>query len=132
MNTKEVTIWEVDYLQVGNEGSSEKKYLYDEQNNLCPAAITIEVLSGKWKPILLHILFQGTHRFNQILGRLPKISQKVLSQQLKELCKAGIVKRKCRGGVPPVVEYSVTKIGRSLQPVVDALYNWGKSVNEIH
>ena len=92
----------------------------------CPAHATLDVVGGDWKvPIVWH-LFDGTRRFSQLLRALEPITQKTLTQQLRELERDGIVSRKVYAQVPPRVEYSLTPRGMSLKPVVYAMCRWGK------
>ena len=93
----------------------------------CPAEATLAVINGTWKvPILFH-LAKGTRRFSELRRDLDAISQKVLTQQLRELERDGIVARKVYAQVPPKVEYSLTVSGRSLTPVVRVMCRWGNS-----
>lgn len=92
----------------------------------CPAEATIEVLGGRWKAHVVWLLLQGTHRFGELRRSLPGVSQKVLTQQLRELEAHGVLSRKVFAEVPPKVEYSMTDRGRSLKPVIDAMCKWGK------
>jgi DNA-binding HxlR family transcriptional regulator len=93
----------------------------------CPAETTLDVIGGRWKvPILWH-LFQGTRRFSELRRGLDGVTQKMLTQQLRELEAEGIVNRKVYPQVPPKVEYSLTGEGQSLKPVVEAMCKWGKA-----
>jgi DNA-binding HxlR family transcriptional regulator len=93
----------------------------------CPAERTLDVIGGRWKvPILWHLL-QGTLRFSELRRALPGVTQKMLTQQLRELERAGVVRRRVYPQVPPKVEYSLTDRGSSLKPVVDAMCKWGKA-----
>jgi DNA-binding HxlR family transcriptional regulator len=93
----------------------------------CPAETTLDVIGGRWKvPILWH-LFKGTLRFSELRRGLEGITQKMLTQQLRELESDGIVNRKVYPQVPPKVEYSLTGEGQSLKPVVEAMCKWGKA-----
>ena len=93
----------------------------------CPAERTLDVIGGRWKvPILWHLL-QGTLRFSELRRALPGVTQKMLTQQLRELERAGVVRRRVYPEVPPKVEYSLTDRGQTLKPVVDAMCKWGKS-----
>jgi len=94
----------------------------------CPAEATIGVLGGRWKAHIVWLLLQGTHRFGELRRRLPGVTQKVLTQQLRELEADGVVNRKVFAEVPPRVEYSLTDRGRSLKPVIDAMCKWGKGI----
>jgi len=91
----------------------------------CPAEATLRVIGGSWKvPILWH-LSKGTKRFSQLRRDLPGVTQKMLTQQLRELERAGVVHRKVYPQVPPKVEYSLTNRGRTLMPIVSAMCKWG-------
>jgi DNA-binding HxlR family transcriptional regulator len=92
----------------------------------CPAEATIEVLAGRWKAHIIWVLLQGTRRFGELHRVVPGVTQKVLTQQLRELEADGVVSRKVFAEVPPKVEYSLTDRGRSLKPVIDAMCKWGK------
>jgi len=92
----------------------------------CPIAATIAMLGGKWKPMIVHMLAAGTLRFGQIKRNLPAVSQKMLTQQLRELEHDGIVRRVVYPQVPPRVEYSLTDHGARLKPILEALYVWGR------
>ena len=92
----------------------------------CPAERTLDVIGGRWKvPILWHLL-KKTLRFSELRRALPGVTQKMLTQQLRELERAGVVRRTVYPQVPPKVEYSLTERGASLKPVVDAMCKWGK------
>ena len=93
----------------------------------CPAERTLDVIGGRWKvPILWH-LFKGTKRFSELRRALPGVTQKMLTQQLRDLERQGVVRRTVYPQVPPKVEYSVTDRGASLKPVVNAMCKWGKA-----
>lgn len=87
---------------------------------------TMNVIGGKWKPIILCNLRQGSLRTNQLLKKIPNISQKMLIQQLRELERDNIVIRKIYHEVPPKVEYSISDYGKSLSEVLDTLCSWGE------
>jgi DNA-binding HxlR family transcriptional regulator len=92
----------------------------------CPAEATLSVIGGRWKvPILWH-LSAGTRRFFQLRDSLDGVTPKMLTQQLRELERDGVVARRVYAEVPPKVEYSLTDRGRSLRPVIDAMCQWGK------
>ena len=92
----------------------------------CPAEATLAVINGTWKvPILFH-LATGTKRFSALGRDLPGISQKVLTQQLREMERDGIVARKVYAQVPPKVEYSLTPLGETLRPVIGVMHDWAE------
>jgi DNA-binding HxlR family transcriptional regulator len=91
----------------------------------CPVERTLEVLSGKWKPNILFHLLTGTKRFGQLRRLMPKVTQQMLTAHLRELERGGIVHREVYAQVPPKVEYSLTELGRGLEPVFNCIYEWG-------
>jgi len=87
---------------------------------------TIDVIGGKWKPLIIYQLKEGTLRFSQIVNSVqPRITQRMLTKELRELENDGLVTRKVYPQVPPKVEYSLTEKGRSLMPILDQLCDWG-------
>jgi DNA-binding HxlR family transcriptional regulator len=92
----------------------------------CPIAATLEYIGGRWKTVILYYLTSGKRRFGEIAVRIPAISRKVLTQQLKELERDGLIMRKEYKESPPRVEYALTDLGQSLSPVFHAMSNWGK------
>ncbi|MGK6352702.1 winged helix-turn-helix transcriptional regulator [Parapedobacter sp. DT-150] len=97
-----------------------------QENFECPVTAMLELIGGKWKPIILYNLTFGTRRFGEIAVRIPSISRKVLTEQLKELEKDGLIVRKQYKEIPPRVEYSLTDLGKSLSSVFDEMAVWGK------
>ncbi len=93
----------------------------------CPVATTLSVVGGKWKTIILYHLNENVRRFAELRRLLPGITQKVLTEQLRELERDGIVLRKIYAQIPPKVEYSLTEYGKTLRPVLKALCDWGNS-----
>ncbi|GBR38201.1 winged helix-turn-helix transcriptional regulator [Gluconobacter kondonii] len=91
----------------------------------CAVEATLQLIDGKWKGVILYHLLQGTLRFNAIRKRLPNITQRMLTTQLRELERDGFVLRTVYPEVPPKVEYSLTQRGRTLKPVIMALKAWG-------
>jgi DNA-binding HxlR family transcriptional regulator len=92
---------------------------------LCPTEYTLKVIGGRWKVTILYHLFLGVKRFSELQRTLTGITQKMLTQQLRELEKDGIVHREIYPQVPPKVEYSLTALGTSLKPVIEAMCDWG-------
>jgi len=91
----------------------------------CPVEATLDLIDGKWKAVILYHLLGDTIRFNELGRRLSRISQRMLTRQLRELEAAGLIHREIYPEVPPRVEYSLTPLGRSLEPVIRALWGWG-------
>ncbi|TCU14823.1 winged helix-turn-helix transcriptional regulator [Rhizobium sullae] len=93
----------------------------------CPVEVTLDLINGRWKGVVLfHLLESGCLRFNEIHRLLPGISQRLLTKQLRELEEAGLVLRTVYAEVPPRVEYRPTEEGESLQAVFDLLLQWGE------
>ncbi|PLS17229.1 MULTISPECIES: winged helix-turn-helix transcriptional regulator [Bacillaceae] len=93
----------------------------------CEKELTLSIISGKWKIVILwHLGVEGPHRFSELQRLFPKISHKILTNQLRELIEDGVVHREVFPEVPPKVEYSMTELGMTLQPIVEMMYEWGK------
>ena len=99
-----------------------------EENILpaCPVETTLTLIGDKWKVLILRDLMDGTKRFGQLMKSIGNVSQKVLTSQLRDMEKNGLVIRKVYAEVPPKVEYSLTDLGRSLKPILDAMSSWGE------
>ena len=93
----------------------------------CPVRATIDVIDGKWKPIIVNALKQGSLRFGQLRRHAPEATTKVLTEQLRELEEAGILSRTIFGQKWERVEYSLTPYGRTLVPVLTLMAKWGKT-----
>ena len=94
----------------------------------CPVEVTISVIGGKWKSLILyHLIRDRVLRFGEFRRMLPKVTAQMLAAQLRELEDDGVVHRKIYTQVPPKVEYSLTTFGESLIPIIRAVTNWGKS-----
>lgn len=91
----------------------------------CAVEVTLSVMGGSWKPIILFHLLHGKKRFGELGRSIGGITQRMLTLQLRELEEAGIVERTVYAEVPPRVDYELTALGRSLQPVLIAMRNWG-------
>lgn len=96
----------------------------------CPAEITLGLIGGRWKVLLLYHLFEGVKRFSELQRALTGITQKMLTQQLREMEHDGLVHREVFAEVPPKVEYSMTPLGMSLEPVIRAMCEWGIKYKE--
>lgn len=95
---------------------------------LCKVEDALNILVGKWKPIiLLHLFNGGTKRFSELKKLMPDITQKMLTKQLRELEEEDIIQRVVYPQIPPKVEYSISEYGQSLQPILDLMHEWGAS-----
>lgn len=92
----------------------------------CPVETTLTLISSKWKVLIVRDLLAGTKRFGELQRSVGNVSQKVLTAQLREMEEDGLVDRTVYPEVPPRVEYTLTELGRSLEPVLSALWNWGE------
>lgn len=96
------------------------------KNYFCSVELALQVIGGKWKPIILWHLRTAKHlRFGELKRQMPNVTQKMLTQQLRELESDGLILRKVFPQVPPKVEYSLTCLGRSVLPVLGQLSDWG-------
>lgn len=87
---------------------------------------TLTLISDKWKVLILRDLLPGTKRFGELKKSIGHVSQKVLTAQLRQMEQSGLVNRKVYAEVPPKVEYSLTDVGYSLKPILDAMWTWGE------
>lgn len=90
----------------------------------CPTEITLDVISGRWKVMVIFWLLQDKRRFNQLQRELSGITHRTLAKQLREMKIDGLVEREDFGETPPRVEYRLTPLGRSLEPVLTAMHEW--------
>lgn len=91
----------------------------------CPVATTLSLIGNRWCPLILRELLSGTKRFGELQRAVGGVSQKVLTANLRDLERAGILTRTVYPEVPPRVEYALTDLGFSLEPVIDAMWKWG-------
>lgn len=101
------------------------------RHGCCPVEATLDVIGGRWKGVIVYHLMDGPKRFGELCRRLPAITQRMLTLQLRELEADGIVHREIFRQIPPKVEYSLTELGRSLEPTLLLLCNWGKYYMEL-
>lgn len=92
----------------------------------CPVETTLTLISDKWKVLILRDLLPGTKRFGELKKSLGSVSQKVLTAQLRQMEASGLLIRTVYPEVPPRVEYTLTELGCSLKPILDAMWNWGE------
>lgn len=96
-----------------------------------PVELSLDVIGGKWKMPIVWRLKEGTRRYGELRRSLPKITHKMLTQQLRELEEDEIISRKVYPEVPPKVEYSLTLLGKSVIPVIDMLREWGEEYRTV-
>ncbi|OGR11415.1 MAG: HxlR family transcriptional regulator [Desulfobacterales bacterium RIFOXYA12_FULL_46_15] len=102
-----------------------------EKRYYCAVELTLQVIGGKWKPIILYHLFNdGIRRFGELKQAMPNITQKMLTQQLRELEQDGLVNRHVYAEVPPKVEYSLSEFGLTILPVLQSLSQWGRAFEQ--
>lgn len=97
----------------------------------CPVATTVRLIGNKWKLLIIRDLLEGERRFGELKKSVSGISQKVLSENLRALEIDGIISREVFAEVPPRVLYSLTDVGRSLLPVIDAMADWGETYRSL-
>ena len=103
-----------------------------DENKSCPIAGSINIFGGKWKPEAIYFINQGPKRFNELRRLIPNVSQRMLTQQLRELERDGIINRKQYLEIPPKVVYSMTELGKTLIPIFNELEKWtAKNIEKI-
>ena len=98
-----------------------------EGYEICPVYTTLDAIGGRWKPLIVWYLFQGARRYSELQRQIDGVTPKMLTQQLRELERAGLVNRKVYPEVPPRVEYTLTPMGSSLRAVLDSMAQWGRA-----
>ena len=96
----------------------------------CPVETTLMLIGNMWKVLIIRDLLTGTKRFGELKKSIGKVSQKVLTTQLRDMEEDGLISRKIYTEVPPRVEYSLTELGKSLQPILNAMLQWGTEYKE--
>lgn len=97
----------------------------------CPVEITLKLISDRWKVLIIRDLLDGTKRFGELRKSIGKVSQKVLTANLRTMEDDGLVSRKVFAEVPPRVEYTLTKTGMSLKPILDSMVEWGENYRKL-
>ena len=92
----------------------------------CPVETTLSLIGDKWKVLILRYLLPGTKRFGELKRSIGNVSQKVLTAQLRAMEENGLLTRTVYAEVPPKVEYTLTDLGKSLKPILDAMQSWGE------
>lgn len=111
---------------LSKEKNTHKKVACSEKS--CPVSRCMRVIGGKWKIIILYALHNGVNRFGILQKTLPDISKQMLTTQLRELEKDDIISRKIFPEIPPRVEYTITPLGQTLFPIIEAMDTWGRSL----
>lgn len=97
----------------------------------CPVEITMGLIGEKWKVLIIRDLLTGTKRFGELKKSVTGITQKVLTNNLRQMEQSGLIIRKVYAEVPPRVEYSLTDLGKSLKPILDSMVNWGEDYRKM-
>ncbi|MBD3404673.1 MAG: ArsR family transcriptional regulator [Candidatus Lokiarchaeota archaeon] len=105
--------------------ASSKKDLRKFGEHGPPVEVTLKVIGGKWKPLIIYHLMSGTHRSGELHKKMPFVTRRMFTKHLRELEADEIVTREVYKEVPPRVEYSLTEIGRTLKKVLDPIHQWG-------
>lgn len=96
----------------------------------CAVGVTLSVIGGMWKPLILFHLFAGKKRFMELSRAIPNATQRMLTLQLRELEADGVIERHAYPQIPPKVEYEISPFGQSLRPILLSLRNWGQQYGE--
>lgn len=91
----------------------------------CPVVFCMNIIGGKWKPSVLHLIRTNRNRYSVLLKNMNEISKQTLTNQLRELESDGIIERVIYPEIPPRVEYTITEYGKTLLPIIDCMYEWG-------
>ena len=118
----------IDFIAIG-EGVI---VLMERELPACPVETTLLMISDKWKVLILRDLLNGTMRFSELRRSVGNVSQKVLTANLRQMERDGLVHREVYPEVPPRVEYSLTETGRTLQPIIEAMKDWGTQYKAEH
>lgn len=108
-----------------------KQFKYNDKLYYCSFTLAIDLVSGKWKGLILKFLLDETLRYGELKKLMPDITQKMLTQTLRALEKDGLIHREVYAVVPPKVEYSLTEVGRGVGPVLKMLHLWGEEIAEV-
>lgn len=115
------------------EAQTSKTFTFKGKEFPCCTSLTMGVIGGKWKTVILFHLIKGTLRYSELRKEIPMVTERTLSLQLKALEEDGVIKRKVYTSKPPLkVEYSLTDLGKTLIPVVQSIADWGDSVVNSH
>lgn len=101
-------------------------------NQPCPIETTLDIIGGKWKGVILYRLLGGKRRFNELQRLCKHVTQRTLTLQLRALERDGLITRTIYAEVPPRVEYELTPLGHSMEPIIQAIYDWGVDYEAAH
>lgn len=104
-------------------------FTFQGKEYMCSLELTMEIIGGKWKPIMIYHLRKGPMRSSELMRKLNGISNKMFTQTARELERVGIIERKVYPVVPPRVEYSLTELGKSSLPFILDMAKWGKTIS---
>jgi len=108
-------------------------YKYKGKEYPCSTSLTMGIIGGKWKTVILFYLLKGTLRYNELRKQMPTVTERTLSLQLKALEEDKIIKRKVHTSKPPLkVEYALTDLGKTLIPVIKSISAWGNMLHQTH
>ncbi|MCG8578616.1 MAG: helix-turn-helix transcriptional regulator [Bacteroidales bacterium] len=104
---------------------------YNGKEYPCSTSLTMDIIGGKWKTVILYHLIEGKLRYNELRRTMPSVTEKTLSIKLKNLEEDGVVQRIAYGDKPPLrVDYQLTELGESLIPIIKSIANWGRSISD--
>jgi DNA-binding HxlR family transcriptional regulator len=110
----------------GKSSYGEEYVMKQQKEPVCPVEMTLSIVGGRWKLPIVYRLLSGTKRFGELRRLIPDATQQMLTMQLRELEQMGILHRQVYAQVPPKVEYSLTELGQSLEPIILQIYAWGE------
>ncbi len=105
-------------------------YRQEDYSYICPVEVALDVIGGKWKGVILFYLLDGKKRFGELQKLIPRITQRMLTLQLRELENHGIIHREVYKEVPPKVEYYLTEFGETLKPIILLMRDWGDTYKQ--
>ena len=120
------TSTQISLTKSGKSSYGEVRVMKQQKEPVCPVEVTLSIVGGRWKLPIVYRLLSGTKRFGELRRLIPLATQQMLTMQLRELEQMGILHRQVYAQVPPKVEYSLTELGRSLEPIVLQIYAWGE------
>ena len=125
-DTNEINKYSKFFDLVHKSSFGEERIMKQQKEQVCPVEMTLSIVGGRWKLPIVYRLLSGTKRFGELRRLIPDATQQMLTLQLRELEHVGILHRQVYAQVPPKVEYSLTELGRSLEPIIRQIYAWGE------